>query len=472
VSCRFDDPAVFERLYRKRTAAKRTAAAAENGFALVEILAAILVLSVGILALFGSLTSSRGLTRDSERLEIVAHRAQDEIERVHAIPYAKVALDGVPATSADPKNPAYYVKPGSPTAYQWDRNVPATEPLVIDTATPGSISAVPKTWSESGLSGKVYDYVTWATDGGCGSGCPASANYKRISVAVTIDGPGRPSSFILVSSFMVDPDAKPSGAITNGTQNPLTDPTTKCQNPQGQLVDCTNGIGTGTANTWFLYDTPATSSARAAITGDHATHRTVAPVGTCSGGNTTGCPVPDLMGTTAPPTATPTPTLYKYSNEQSGTYTGGRVLRRDVDCSATPSATDNSKGELWVTNPLTAAKTLTGVGGMIIHTQTLGGASANVTFCAAFYDVPGSITNLVASPPTKLGAVSYTPAQWPQSLDQISFVFDFLGATSSVKVASGRRIGVRIWATATSDADIAVAYDHPSYPAQVQLNSL
>jgi hypothetical protein len=37
------------------------------------------------------------------------------------------------------------------------------------------------------VSGNVYDFVTWHTDGKCGTKCPAQENYKRITVAVTVN---------------------------------------------------------------------------------------------------------------------------------------------------------------------------------------------------------------------------------------------------------------------------------------------
>jgi hypothetical protein len=49
--------------------------------------------------------------------------------------------------------------------------------------------------------------------------------------------------------------------------------------------------------------------------------------------------------------------------------------------------------------------------------------------------------------------------------------FDFLASGSTVTVASGHRIGVRIWVAGAGGADVAVAYDNPSYASQVELNS-
>jgi hypothetical protein len=325
-------------------------------------------------------------------------------------------------------------------------------------------------WSDGRLSGNIYDFVTWATDPGCGSGCPSSADYKRVTVEVTLTGASEPSHPALVSTLVVDPNAAPTGFVSNGTQNPLQSPQTSCLNAQGVLAPCTNGLGNGTPNTWFLYDTPATST-YAAPTASHTTHATVAPTGSCSGGNTSGCPVPDLMATSQPAGTTTSP-LYDYSSEQTGdSFTGGRILKTDVGCSSTPSTTDNTKGELWVTAPLSSSMTLTGEGGMSLYTQTANAASASVNLCIGVYNVPGSITNLVSSPPTSLGVISYSSPTWPTVLSPISLHFDFLASGSTVTVASGHRIGLRIWIAGSGGADIAVAYDNPTYASQVELNS-
>jgi hypothetical protein len=51
----------------------------------------------------------------------------------------------------------------------------------------------------------------------------------------------------------------------------------------------------------------------------------------------------------------------------------------------------------------------------------------------------------------------------------VSFSFDF--RANDVTVPAGHRIGVRVWADSSSDADIAAIYDHPSYPTSVQLTA-
>ena len=88
----------------------------------------------------------------------------------------------------------------------------------------------------------------------------------------------------------------------------------------------------------------------------------------------------------------------------------------------------------------------------------------------AIYATGGSIANLIAVPPTRLGVVAYTVAEWPTNPTPLSFSFDFL-STGSIQVNAGQRIGVRVWLAAESGTDVALLYDHPSYTSVLQLNS-
>jgi hypothetical protein len=51
----------------------------------------------------------------------------------------------------------------------------------------------------------------------------------------------------------------------------------------------------------------------------------------------------------------------------------------------------------------------------------------------------------------------------------MSFAFNF--SSNAVTVAQGHRIGLRIWQYAKPAAPIALEYDMPQYPSQVQLNT-
>jgi hypothetical protein len=223
----------------------------------------------------------------------------------------------------------------------------------------------------------------------------------------------------------------------------------------------------------------------------------------------TGCPTPDLMNATPPPGSSSTP-VYNYSTDQCSSscgYPGGRLLQPDCgsNCAVggvigsgsgggTDSAGDCSDGawttslinvqrELWVGAPLAAQMTLNGNAGVTIFTQTLNSIKALVSFCIEIYSVPpsgsaGSLGDLLAWPPVALGGSGYVAAtdpttggNWPQAASDVSFDFNFRGSLGPVTVAAGNRIGVMIWIKATTFVPIAVLFDNPNYPSQVQLNS-
>lgn len=168
----------------------------EDGFTLVELLVAILLLTVGLLGLIGAFDSARKLNLLSERRTSMAHRAQLEIERLQAIPYSELAMSSAPTHSSSITNPDYYVKEGT-TKYQYGEKETEVESLITSG---GKISREPTgrkcskevgacEWSDGEVSGNVYDFVTWYSEpkGLCTKEekpCP-----KRITVVVTANVP-------------------------------------------------------------------------------------------------------------------------------------------------------------------------------------------------------------------------------------------------------------------------------------------
>ena len=447
-------------------------ARSQAGFTTIELLLAILISTVGVVSLVGTLDVSRRVTSYSEMKEAASHVAEQKMEELRALDYGELALDGnvAPSSSSDTNNPAYYLQAGG-TSYVWDQreNAPAShgaEPLVID-ATDGEVESIAESWDDGRLHGMIYRYVTCASDlaDDCDQGADTSA-YKRIIVAVTVENPFGPQKPIMVSTLVSDPD------LANGEgSDPTESPNTTC-GPIEAPVECP-GEPQGTVSTWYLYDTPATNSARQEIAGSHATHPTVAPSGTCTAVNTSGCPVPDLMGIDPPPAPEVTPPVYNYSNEiTGGTTPGGAVVRRDTTCTGgTPTTTDNTKGHMWVTPPLAASMSVSDVA-MSLSSQTFNGATADALLCVAIYDVPNSITNLVAEPPTLLiskGAPQSGLMAWPTSASEVPFVLELYEAGSAT-IPAGRRLGFRIWASSSSEADLVVLYDHPLHLSYLQVS--
>ncbi|MFI4990160.1 MAG: prepilin-type N-terminal cleavage/methylation domain-containing protein [Solirubrobacterales bacterium] len=181
----------------------------EDGFTMVEVLAAILILMIGVIGLIGGFDSARKLSLLSERRTSTSHRAQQEIERLQSTPYAELAMASVPVHSTESTNPDYYVKEGTPAEYQYGSEATEAEPLVV--AGKGECTSTVKTecgviasspsgrecskyigaceWKDGQQSGNVYDFVTWHTDGKCGEKCPTKENYKRLTVVVTVKVP-------------------------------------------------------------------------------------------------------------------------------------------------------------------------------------------------------------------------------------------------------------------------------------------
>jgi Tfp pilus assembly protein PilV len=174
----------------------------EDGFTIIEVLVAALVLVVGILGMVGAFDSARKLDLLSERRTSIAHRAQLEIERLQTVAYSKLALNAAPTHSAENTNPNYYVQTGG-TEYQWEQSNGQSstssntdklveekiagifQPSVTTKAcptTPEEARSDPCTWTSTPLSGSVYYFVTADKDSVCVKApCPI-----RLTVAVTV----------------------------------------------------------------------------------------------------------------------------------------------------------------------------------------------------------------------------------------------------------------------------------------------
>lgn len=431
---------------------------------MVELMLAVLIITLGIAAFASTVDVSRGLTNQSELKEVAVHRAQREIDRIQSLSFSKVAHPTGTNFSLTGESLASRIVSGTEPRFKWNRKDDAvSEPLVTNAQ--GKVQLGPTSWSDGRFSGKVFRFVTWADDAACAGLilsplCPNSRNYKRVTVVVTIKGFNDPLKPVWYSTLVSDPADGPLDAVTA--------PVTECLDDLGNPSACVNRLA-DTVRSLFLTDTPATSSVRQLISGSHTTHPTIAPIGLCALLGV-GCPIPDLLGNDPPPLLSDgtVPTLFKYSTDVSGGYTGGRVLRRDVACNGTPSSSDNTKGGFWTGPAETAARTLTGKGGMSLFTHTVDNVQAAVTLCIAVYKVPGSLLNLISLPPTEIGRASYSLGSWPREPTRVSFPFTF--RTSDYTIPAGSRLGVRIWVANSSGADIAVIYDHPTYPTHVQFN--
>jgi prepilin-type N-terminal cleavage/methylation domain-containing protein len=187
--------------------------AAEDGFTLIELMIASLIMVVGLLALVSGLDHSRKLVTQSEKVEAATHQAEQAVERILSMRYDQVSLTAAPAESDSQADPRFWV---SGSTYQWDQKstgsaafetlcvtrCPAEEATVVGTV----VGA--EEWQDpaSRLHGWVHRFVTEVPDLCSAAGCPGNQPAKRVTVGVTVDGNDPLDRPVMVSTLMVDPD--------------------------------------------------------------------------------------------------------------------------------------------------------------------------------------------------------------------------------------------------------------------------
>jgi type II secretory pathway pseudopilin PulG len=164
----------------------RTRATGEEGFGLIEVIVAMVLMVIGVLSGFIAYEASQRANGRGERLAAVAHHAESEIERVEALPYASVGMKTLPTNSGSGKatDPLNYIT-SSPAGYKYDWSQSTSEAFVS-----GGEVEPEGTWTDGNRTGKIYDFVTWVPDS-----CPLCANkedYKRITVVLTTPGNAAP----------------------------------------------------------------------------------------------------------------------------------------------------------------------------------------------------------------------------------------------------------------------------------------
>src|SRR3712207_5783737 len=103
-----------------RAALRTRVASAEAGFTMVELLIAMALISIGMVAVLSSLDRASDRTLGAQAQEQTISYGQREIERLRVYPYDQLGLTTAPSASGDglqagdgqtnnPKNPNFYV---------------------------------------------------------------------------------------------------------------------------------------------------------------------------------------------------------------------------------------------------------------------------------------------------------------------------------------------------------------------------
>lgn len=189
---------------------------------MVEIVIALVVLSLGFLGVAASMGLGFQLAAQSRQRQAAAEVANDRVEHSRNVPYDQVALSSSPAHATDPQDPDYYV---SGTQYDvGGKGQGPNEDLAVDTAG-GQIQHL-DTGVAVGTTGlDVYQYITWVDDPTIGG----AHDYKRITVVARYDVPARGvQSFVRVSALVSSGDVNVGGVsqgATQGSPTPVASPT-------------------------------------------------------------------------------------------------------------------------------------------------------------------------------------------------------------------------------------------------------
>ena len=191
---------------------------------MIELLVAMALIAGGLAALMGVFSSSEKLSTNSEKLMAASHVSQRELEAILALRYDQIGLTSIPSGSASRTNPNFYVVSDAATCaaatpaatsapcFRWDRsNTSQMENFCATSSTlpcsTGTVDPGPTSWGSGRLTGSIYRYVTWVRDS-CPT-CNGSTDMKRVTIAVTVDGPNAPKVPIINSTIVTNPSAGP-----------------------------------------------------------------------------------------------------------------------------------------------------------------------------------------------------------------------------------------------------------------------
>ena len=472
----------------------RRLAAREDGFTVFEMLVASMLLVMGMMATLMAFDSATRNTYRLKQSQVVLDRAQQEMERIRALPFSQIALTSNPAASSDTASPAYRVSNGlfaltngSPPSGYAELVYNGSSLYGGGVVSSGTVD--PQSLITAGdLTMRVYRYVVWRNDANCpdtapeGSvACPGPQDYKRVVVAVRLvnaNGAFSSRNYVEVTSDFIDPN-----------KTSLTDP------PPGP-------DGVVSAQQFWLSDTPCVHSGtatRVEINANHALHNTL---GTCLSGPQTGTTpgAPDNLMTSAPPdTFLDDPTLpgfYDYSNDfylEPSPPDGDRgvqLKRQDsAGCSYTPAgANPESKIHRWVSDRFVRAFSLTGKMTLEFYTAAINNATHSGKLCiylftrsttsggvatdtAIMNPANGGVPYFTYSPPggenwPRATPTADNPLGWKKVRVQMTF--------NSLQIPANQRLGLALSterAGTTFDAGLQILYDHHKTPTRLEVET-
>jgi len=448
----------------------------EAGFTIAEVLVAIMILAIGAMTTFSLLSAATRNAQRAKGSQVALEYAEQELELLRSMEDKNLALIKAPEPMPRPLNPNYRVRNGEFAL----RRQPLGDyhELVVNERflygggiiEGGTIAPGPTPFTSGDVKGKVFRYIVWRNDEKCPeTKCPGKQDYKQIVVAVKLDTP--PSQAAERGYFEVQSN------FVNPKDNAEKDPT---PNASGNVV---------TAQQFFLTDTPCSptgATVRQSISGNHLLHNTL---GTCASGlqtgSTPGAPDALLLGTPPDPDYEDpyNPAEYDYSNDSyldttPDAGTGVQIIKDDTPtCHFQPTGTSNPQSQVhrWVTDPMAKQFEMTERATLQFYTESIKGSSAPGMACVYLYKwKEGGSPKLLTNTLGGTAYWTYSPpnnANWPSEWTKVRLTMPF--NASPVKIEPGERLGLALSVERANTGGDALSfmYDHPTYPARLEVDT-
>lgn len=192
----------------------------DDGFTLIEVLVAAVVLTLGSLAVFTLFASGLKNVQRSRDTQVGVSVAQREMEKIRSLKYSEVLLKTAPETSTEAHSPGLRV---SSTRTEYNLNLTGiaswAKLATAGTGETGAVEPKSETFSVGGTAVTVYRYVVWRKDEAfCKTftstteptSCKEGKNYKRVIIDVWPSKAANQSSrsaYYELQSDFVDPKA-------------------------------------------------------------------------------------------------------------------------------------------------------------------------------------------------------------------------------------------------------------------------
>ncbi len=442
----------------------------EEGFTLVEVLIAAMIMVVGSLTAFGLLRAATLNNQRAKATQVALNRAQQELEVLRGLSDEQLALTSNPGHETNPKSPNYRVSNGT---FYLDRDLVGLHPeLVYNTGslygagpiTTGTVDPGPTSFTSGNVSGKIYRYIVWRNDASCPeTTCPGPQDYKQAVIAVRLDKAANQASeqgYVEVQSTFINPkDSAKNDPIPGG-----------------------NGVTT--AQQFFLSDTRCVAGGTALredIAASHTLHNTL---GTCASTDGTA---PDALVLGSPPDATPAdptqPLEYSYSTDYPlqviSPAAKGIQLRRDDSsgCHNVPTGTAVPQWQVhrWVTDPLAADLVMSERVTLVIKTRAINETGYTGALCVYLFDRTEEGAKYsdayLLNKQTGVAGWRWSPStnQWPREWFELQVPMLFNGPHT---VLEGHRLGLALSVDGKTGGDaVSLMYDHPSFRARIEVET-